>query len=186
MKFFLCVVGSVVVWYFDFGFVGFVIVWYVLNLVGGIMYWWFVVCELCCWNIYNVFKLNLFEFVWYIKGVWSFVWLINIVYFIWLVCNLCSIVLVGIVLGFVVVGLFKIVMIFFDVVGTLVGLLGKSFYLEVMCLDLCIIRLWLLGVKFGLLVGGIGILVVFVVLIVGKLFILLVFGVKYFEVYDLI
>lgn len=150
------------------------------------MYWWFVARELRRRNIYNVFKLNLFEFVRYIKGAWSFVWLINIVYFIWSARNSCSIVLVGIVLGFVVVGLFKIVMIFFDVVGTLAGLLGKSFYLEVMRLDSRIIRSWLLGVKFGLLAGGIGILVAFAVLIVGKSFISLVFGVKYFEAYDLI
>ena len=33
--------GSVVTWYFDFGFAGFVIAWYVSNLVGGTMYWWF-------------------------------------------------------------------------------------------------------------------------------------------------
>ncbi|MCM4333151.1 lipopolysaccharide biosynthesis protein, partial [Escherichia coli] len=45
---------------------------------------------------------------------------------------------------------------------------------------------WLLGVKSGLLAGGIGILVALAVLIVGKPLISLVFGVKYLEAYDLI
>ncbi len=47
-------------------------------------------------------------------------------------------------------------------------------------------RPWLLGVKSGLLAGGIGILVALAVLIVGKPLISLVFGVKYLEAYDLI
>ncbi|MEN1522691.1 hypothetical protein AAIH38_34535, partial [Pseudomonas aeruginosa] len=34
---FLRAAGSVVAWYFDFGFGGFVIAWYVSNLVGGTM-----------------------------------------------------------------------------------------------------------------------------------------------------
>ncbi|STJ27549.1 membrane protein, conserved protein [Escherichia coli] len=47
-------------------------------------------------------------------------------------------------------------------------------------------RPWLLGVKSGLLAGGIGILVALAVFIVGKPLISLVFGVKYLEAYDLI
>ncbi|ENO9978044.1 lipopolysaccharide biosynthesis protein, partial [Shigella sonnei] len=43
-----------------------------------------------------------------------------------------------------------------------------------------------LGVKSGLLAGGIGILVALAVLIAGKPLISLVFGVKYLEAYDLI
>lgn len=55
-----------------------------------------------------------------------------------------------------------------------------------MRLDPRTIRPWLLGVKSGLLAGGIGILVALAVLIVGKPLISLVFGVKYLEAYDLI
>ncbi|MEI9345936.1 hypothetical protein, partial [Pseudomonas aeruginosa] len=79
-----------------------------------------------------------------------------------------------------------IAMTFFDAAGTPAGLLGKSFYPEVMRLDPRTTRPWLLGVKSGLLAGGIGILVALAVLIVGKPLISLVFGVKYLEAYDLI
>ena len=183
---FLRAAGSVVAWYFDFGFAGFVIAWYVSNLVGGTMYWWFAVRELRRRNIHNAFKLNLFESARHIKGAWSFVWSTNIAHSIWSARNSCSTVLVGIVLGPAAAGLFKIAMTFFDAAGTPAGLLGKSFYPEVMRLDPRTTRPWLLGVKSGLLAGGIGILVALAVLIVGKPLISLVFGVKYLEAYDLI
>lgn len=183
---FLRAAGSVVAWYFDFGFAGFVIAWYVSNLVGGTMYWWFAARELRRRNIHNAFKLNLFESARYIKGAWSFVWSTNIAHSIWSARNSCSTVLVGIVLGPAAAGLFKIAMTFFDAAGTPAGLLGKSFYPEVMRLDPRTTRPWLLGVKSGLLAGGIGILVALAVLIVGKPLISLVFGVKYLEAYDLI
>lgn len=183
---FLRAAGSVVAWYFDFGFAGFVIAWYVSNLVGGTMYWWFAARELRRRNIHNAFKLNLFESARHIKGAWSFVWSTNIAHSIWSACNSCSTVLVGIVLGPAAAGLFKIAMTFFDAAGTPAGLLGKSFYPEVMRLDPHTTRPWLLGVKSGLLAGGIGILVALAVFIVGKPLISLVFGVKYLEAYDLI
>lgn len=183
---FLRAAGSVVAWYFDFGFAGFVIAWYVSNLVGGTMYWWFAARELRRRNIHNAFKLNLFESARHIKGAWSFVWSTNIAHSIWSARNSCSTVLVGIVLGPAAAGLFKIAMTFFDAAGTPAGLLGKSFYPEVMRLDPRTTRPWLLGVKSGLLAGGIGILVALAVLIVGKPLISLVFGVKYLEAYDLI
>lgn len=183
---FLRAAGSVVAWYFDFGFAGFVIAWYVSNLVGGTMYWWFAARELRRRNIHNAFKLNLFESARHIKGAWSFVWSTNIAHSIWSARNSCSTVLVGIVLGPAAAGLFKIAMTFFDAAGTPAGLLGKSFYPEVMRLDPRTTRPWLLGVKSGLLAGGIGILVALAVFIVGKPLISLVFGVKYLEAYDLI
>lgn len=155
---FLRAAGSVVAWYFDFGFAGFVIAWYVSNLVGGTMYWWFAARELRRRNIHNAFKLNLFESARHIKGAWSFVWSTNIAHSIWSARNSCSTVLVGIVLGPAAAGLFKIAMTFFDAAGTPAGLLA----------------------------GGIGILVALAVLIVGKPLISLVFGVKYLEAYDLI
>ncbi|QMK70298.1 lipopolysaccharide biosynthesis protein [Escherichia coli] len=155
---FLRAAGSVVAWYFDFGFAGFVIAWYVSNLVGGTMYWWFAARELRRRNIHNAFKLNLFESARHIKGAWSFVWSTNIAHSIWSARNSCSTVLVGIVLGPAAAGLFKIAMTFFDAAGTPAGLLA----------------------------GGIGILVALAVFIVGKPLISLVFGVKYLEAYDLI
>ncbi|HAV8438464.1 TPA: lipopolysaccharide biosynthesis protein [Escherichia coli] len=129
---FLRAAGSVVAWYFDFGFAGFVIAWYASNLVGGTMYWWFAARELRRRNIHNAFKLNLFESARHIKGAWSFVWSTNIAHSIWSARNSCSTVLVGIVLGPAAAGLFKIAMTFFDAAGTPAGLLGKSFYPEVM------------------------------------------------------
>lgn len=107
---FLRAAGSVVAWYFDFGFAGFVIAWYVSNLVGGTMYWWFAARELRRRNIHNAFKLNLFESARHIKGAWSFVWSTNIAHSIWSARNSCSTVLVGIVLGPAAAGLFKIAM----------------------------------------------------------------------------
>ena len=145
---FLRAAGSVVAWYFDFGFAGFVIAWYVSNLVGGTMYWWFAARELRRRNIHNAFKLNLFESARHIKGAWSFVWSTNIAHSIWSARNSCSTVLVGIVLGPAAAGLFKIAMTFFDAAGTPAGLLGKSFYPEVMRLDPRTTRPWLLGVKY--------------------------------------
>ncbi|HEI2746993.1 TPA: lipopolysaccharide biosynthesis protein [Escherichia coli] len=155
-------------------------------IVGGTMYWWFAARELRRRNIHNAFKLNLFESARHIKGAWSFVWSTNIAHSIWSARNSCSTVLVGIVLGPAAAGLFKIAMTFFDPAGTPAGLLGKSFYPEVMRLDPRTTRPWLLGVKSGLLAGGIGILVALAVLIAGKSLISLVFGVKYLEAYDLI
>ncbi len=105
----------------------------------------------------------------------------NIAHSIWSARNSCSTVLVGIVLGPAAAGLFKIAMTFFDAAGTPAGLLGKVFT-EVMRLDPRTTRPWLLGVKSGLLAGGIGILVALAVLIVGKPLIALVFGVKYLSV----
>ena len=125
--------------------------------------------------------MNLFESARHIKGAWSFVWSTNIAHSIWSARNSCSTVLVGIVLGPAAAGLFKIAMTFFDAAGTPAGLLGKSFYPEVMRLYSRTTRPWLLGVKSGLLAGGIGILVALAVLIVGKPLISLVFGVKYLE-----
>uniref|UniRef100_UPI001FCEBA88 lipopolysaccharide biosynthesis protein n=1 Tax=Escherichia coli TaxID=562 RepID=UPI001FCEBA88 len=114
---FLRAAGSVVAWYFDFGFAGFVIAWYVSNLVGGTMYWWFAARELRRRNIHNAFKLNLFESARHIKGAWSFVWSTNIAHSIWSARNSCSTVLVGIVLGPAAAGLFKIAMTFRHIKG---------------------------------------------------------------------
>lgn len=183
---FLRAAGSVIAWYFNWGFAGFVIAWYASNLVGGTMYWWFAARELRRRNIHGALKLHLFSSARRIKGAWSFVWSTNIAHSVWAARNSCSTVLVGIVLGPAAAGLFKIAMTFFDATGTPAKLLEKSFYPEVMRLDPRTSRPWMLGVKSALLAGGIGILVALVVMLVGKPLISLVFGVKYLEAYDLI
>ncbi len=131
---FLRAAGASSAWYFDFGFAGFVIAWYVSDL------WLAAPCtgglpraeNYAGRNIHNAFKLNLFESARHIKGAWSFVWSTNIAHSIWSARNSCSTVLVEIVLGPAAAGLFKIAMTFFDAAGTPAGLLGKSFYPEVM------------------------------------------------------
>ncbi|MCV5540050.1 lipopolysaccharide biosynthesis protein, partial [Escherichia coli] len=83
-----------------------------------------------------------------------------------------------IVLGPAAAGLFKIAMTFFDAAGTPAGLLGKSFYPEVMRLDPRTTRPGVLGVKAGVLGGGSGVLGALAGLSVGKPLVALVFGGK--------
>jgi len=183
---FLRALGSVIVYFGDYGFAGFIITWYASNLIGGTMYWWFAARELRRRNIHNALRPRLFESAHRIKGAWSFVWATNFAHSIWAARNSCSTVLVGIVLGPAAAGLFKIAMTFFDATGTPAKLLEKSFYPEVMRLDPRTKTPWLLGLKSALLAGGIGVAVALVVLVTGGHVISLVFGAKYLQAYDLI
>jgi len=186
IKPFLQAVGSVICYYFDLGFSGFIITWYASNLFGGTLFWWFAARELRARNIQNALTPKLFSTARRIEGAWNFVWTTNFAHTIWAARNSCSTVLVGIVLGPVSAGLFKIAMTFFDATGTPAKLLEKSFYPEIMRLDPRTKKPWVLGLRSALLAGGIGIAVSLLVIIVGKPLINFVFGFKYLEAYDLI
>ncbi len=183
---FLQAAGSVISYYYNFGFTGFVITWYAANLFGGTLFWWFAAKELRSRNIHNALKPQLFKTAKNIEGAWNFVWTTNFAHTIWAARNSCSTVLVGLVLGPAPAGLFKIAMTFFDATGTPAKLLEKSFYPEIMRLDPRTTKPWLLGLRSALLAGGIGIAVALLVILVGKPLISFVFGYKYLEAYDLI
>ena len=186
IKPFLQAVGSVLSYYFDWGFPGFIVTWYASNLIGGTLFWWFAARELHRRDIHNALKPRLFKTARRIEGAWNFVWTPNFAHTIWATRNSCSTVLVGVVLGPAAAGLFKIAMTFFDATGTPAKLLEKSFYPEIMRLDPRTSKPWMLGLRSALLAGGIGLAVALLVIVVGKPLISFVFGQQYLQAYDLI
>jgi len=186
IKPFLQALGSVICYYSNLGFPGFLITWYAANLIGGCLFWWFAGRELKRKNIHNALKPELFSAARRIEGAWNFVWTTNFAHTIWAARNSCSTVLVGVVLGPVAAGLFKIAMTFFDATGTPAKLLEKTFYPEIMRLDPRTSKPWLLGLRSALFAGAIGIAVALFVVSVGKPLISFVFGYKYLESYDLV
>lgn len=178
--------GSVLSYACDFGFAGFVITWYVASLTGGILFWWFAARELKRKNILHAFRPKLFKAARQITGAWNFVWTTNFAHTIWAACNSCTTVLIGVIIGPSAAGLFKIAMTVFSATGAPAAMLEKSFYPEVMRLDPCSKRPWLLGLRAAILAGSIGVLVALILFLLGKPLISLVFGHDYLQAYDLI
>jgi O-antigen/teichoic acid export membrane protein len=183
---FLRAVGSVIAYFGDLGFPGFIATWYVSSLAGDAALWWFAVRELRRQNIQDALRPKLFSAARRIKGAWDFVWTTNFAHSIWSARNAGSNVLVGIVLGPAAAGVFKVALTFFDAAGTPASLMQKSFYPEIRRLDPASDRPWKLGLRSGLLAGGLGILVAILVIGVGKPLIGAVFGKQYLEAYALL
>ncbi len=182
----LIAIGSMISYFCQLGFTGFIVTWFVSSLFTSLLFWWFSARELRRNHFHRTLRPGFFAPARRVSGAWNFVWMTNLSHSIWSARNSCSTVLVGILLGPVAAGLFKIAMTVFDATGTPAGLLSKSFYPEIMRLDPRSKRPWILGLRSALLAGGIGILVTLLVVIVGKPLISLVFGVKYLQAYDLI
>lgn len=179
-------IGSVISYFSQLGFAGFIVTWFVSNLFASLLFWWFSARELRRKNFHKALRPGFIEPARRLSGAWNFVWTTNLSHSIWSARNSCSTVLVGIILGPVAAGLFKIAMTVFDATGTPASLLSKSFYPEIMRLDPASKRPWVLGLRSALLAGAIGILVALLVVVVGKPLISFVFGIKYLEAYDLI
>lgn len=182
----LLALGSVASLLTGAGFPGFVASWYFANVAGGLLFWWLAARELRRRRIDNALRPALFSVGRKIAGAWNFVWTTNLSHSIWAARNSCSTVLVGVVIGPVEAGLFKIAMTFIDAAGTPARLLEKSFYPELMRLDPASQRPWLLGLRAALLAGGIGLLFSLLMLTLGESLISLIFGDKYLETYGLI
>lgn len=183
---FLRALGSVIAYLGHLGFAGFIVTWYVSNLAGDVVLWLFAVRELRRQRIEHALRPGLVGPARRIKGAWSFVWTTNVSHSIWSARNAGSNVLVGILLGPVAAGLFKIALTFFDAAGTPASLMQKSFYPEIMRLDPSSKRPWILGLRAAILAGGLGILVALLVIVVGKPLIGSIFGHRYVEAYDLL
>lgn len=179
-------IGSLISYFFQLGFSGFIVTWFVSNLFASLLFWWFSARELRRKNFQKALRPGFFEPARRLTGAWNFVWTTNLSHSIWSARNSCSTVLVGIILGPVAAGLFKIAMTVFDAAGTPASLLSKSFYPEIMRLDPASKRPWVLGLRSALLAGAIGAMMALLVVAVGKLLISFVFGLKYLEAYDLI
>lgn len=179
-------VGSVIAYVADLGFPGFIVTWYLASLAGDAALWWFAVRELRRQDIPHALRPKLFSTARRIKGAWDFVWTTNFAHSIWSARNAGSNVLVGIVLGPEAAGLFKVALTFFDAAGAPASLMQKSFYPEIRRLDPASDRPWKLGLRSGLLAGGLGLLVALLVIVVGKALIGSVFGRQYLEAYDLL
>jgi O-antigen/teichoic acid export membrane protein len=183
---FLRATGCVIAYFAGLGFPGFLATWYLSNLAGDVVLWFFSVRELRRQNIHNALRPGLLVPARRIKGAWDFVWTTNFAHSIWSARNAGSNVIVGIMLGPTAAGLFKVAMTFFDAAGTPASLMQKSFYPEIMRLDPASKHPWKLGVRSGILAGGLGILVALLVILVGKPLIVTVFGGRYLESYTLL
>jgi len=179
-------IGSLISYFFQLGFSGFIVTWFVSNLFASLLFWWFSARELRRKNFQKALRPGFFEPARRLAGAWNFVWTTNLSHSIWSARNSCSTVLVGIILGPVAAGLFKIAMTVFDAAGTPASLLSKSFYPEIMRLDPASKRPWVLGLRSALLAGAIGTMMALLVVVVGKPLISFVFGLKYLQAYDLI
>nr|WP_314425559.1 lipopolysaccharide biosynthesis protein [uncultured Erwinia sp.] len=186
IKPFLIAIGSLISYFCHLGFPGFIVTWFFSNLFAGVLFWWFSARELRRNDYHHALRPGFFKPARRLAGAWNFVWTTNLSHSIWSARNSCSTVLVGIILGPVAAGLFKIAMTVFDAAGTPASLLSKSFYPEIMRLDPGTKRPWILGLRSAMLAGGIGILAALVVMVAGKPLISVVFGLKYIQAYDLI
>ena len=120
-----------------------------------------------------------------LPGAWSFVWTTNAAHSVYAAWGPLSNLVVAGVLGPVAGGLYKIASTLIDAASKPADLMQRGFYPEIMRLDPREPRPWLLGVRTGLLAGGVGLVVVLVVLLGGKPLVGFAFGHKYLQAFDL-
>lgn len=178
--------GSVVAWYFELGFAGFLITWYLTGLVGNLLLWGGAIYELRRQDIKGALRPRLFSAARSIETSWNFVWTTNLAHSVYSLRNAGSNVIVGVVLGPAAAGLFKIATSFFSAAGMPSELLEKSFYPEIMRLDPSSKRPWTLAIRSGALSFGLGLIMIVLVELFGKSLILLVFGERYVEAFELL
>ncbi len=178
--------GSVIAWYFELGFAGFLVTWYLTSLVGNLLLWGGAIYELNRQNIRGALRPRLFSAARSIETSWNFVWTTNLAHSVYSLRNAGSNVIVGVVLGPAAAGLFKIATSFFNAAGTPSELLEKSFYPEIMRLDPSSQRPWTLAIRSAALSFGLGLVMIVLVGFFGKSLILLVFGERYVEAFDLL
>ena len=168
------------------GFVGFLVTWYVSDLLGDLALWFFAVRELRRRDMVGALRPGLLATARRLPGAWAFVWTTNAAHSVYAAWGPLSNLVVAGILGPVAAGLYKIASTLLDSAAKPADLLRRGYYPEIMRLDPRERRPWLLGLRAGLLAGGLGLLIVLVVLVGGKPLIALVFGAKYLAAFDLL
>ena len=178
--------GAVLSYFGDLGFVGFLVTWYVSDLFGDLVLWFYAVRELRGRDMLGALRPGLFGAARRLPGAWGFVWTTNAAHSVYAAWGPVSNLVVAGVLGPVAAGLYKIASTLLDSAAKPADLLRRGYYPEIMRLDPRERRPWLLGLRAGLLAGGLGLLIVLLVLVGGEPLIGLVFGAKYLQAYDLL
>ena len=178
--------GAVIAYLGGFGLPGFVLAWYIADLLGDLALWAFAVRELKRRGMLAALRPGLFGVARRLPEAWKFVWTTNAAHSVYAAWGPLSNLVVATILGPVAAGLYKIASTLLDSATKPADLLRKGYYPEIMRLDPREPRPWLLGVRTGLLAGGLGLVVVAVVLLGGKPLIALAFGQKYLPAFDLL
>ncbi|MFC3579585.1 lipopolysaccharide biosynthesis protein [Sphingomonas hylomeconis] len=178
--------GAAIAYFCGFGLPGFVLAWYVADLLGDLALWGFAVRELKRRNMLAALRPGMFGVARRLPEAWKFVWTTNAAHSVYAAWGPLSNLVVATILGPVAAGLYKIASTLLDSATKPADLLRKGYYPEIMRLDPREPRPWLLGIRTGLLAGGLGLLVVAVVLLGGKPLIALAFGQKYLPAFDLL
>lgn len=178
--------GALASYFAGLGFTGFIATWYLANLVDAVSIWAFALHELRRRRIVGALRPGLWRPARRLPGAWSFVWTTNFSYSLSTAWGAGSNLIVGLVLGPVAAGLFKIASTFFTAIGKPAALLGQSFYPEIMRLDPASKRPWRLGLRSGAVAAAIGLVAAGVLVVGGRPLIGLVFGARYVAAYPLL
>ena len=178
--------GAAIAYFADLGLGGFILAWFLADLAGDLVLWGFAVRELRRRDMLDALKPGMFGVARRLPEAWSFVWTTNAAHSVYAAWGPLSNLVVATILGPVAAGLYKIASTLLDSATKPADLLRRGYYPEIMRLDPATTRPWLLGVRTGLLAGGVGLIVVLVVILGGKPVISFAFGQKYLAAYDLL
>ena len=179
-------IGGVTSYLGGLGFVGFVITWYVADLAGDLILWGMAARELRRRDMLDAFRPGLFGTARRLPRAWGFVWTTNAAHSLYAAWGPLSNLVVAGMLGPAAAGLYKIASTLVDSTSKPAELLSRGFYPEIMRLDPALKAPWRLGLRVGVLAGGIGVLALALVMLGGKPLIALAFGRKYLPAFDLL
>jgi O-antigen/teichoic acid export membrane protein len=179
-------IGGAISYFGHLGFTGFVATWYIADIAGDLILWVMAARELRRHDMLGAFRPGLFATARRLPAAWGFVWTTNMAHSIYAAWGPLSNLLVASILGPVAAGLYKIASTLLDSTSKPAELLSRGFYPEIMRLDPASNRPWLLGLRVGLIAGGIGIALALVIMIGGQPLIGLIFGRKYLAAFDLL
>jgi O-antigen/teichoic acid export membrane protein len=174
-------IGGVLSYYGHLGFSGFVVTWYVADIAGDLILWAMAARELHRREMLDAFRPGLFGTARRLPNAWSFVWTTNIAHSIYAAWGPLSNLVVASILGPVAAGLYKIASTLLDSTSKPAELLSRGFYPEIMRLDPVSKKPWQLGVRVGLIAGGIGMMAALAIMLGGRPLIGLIFGKKYLD-----
>lgn len=178
--------GAVIAYTADLGLTGFVAAWYVADLAGDLTLWAFAVRELRRRGMLDALRPGMFGVARRLPEAWKFVWTTNAAHSVYAAWGPIGNLVVAAILGPVAGGLYKIASTLLDSATKPADLLRRGYYPEIMRLDPRGRRPWVLGIRTGLLAGGVGLIVVLVVLVGGKPLIGFAFGQRYLPAFDLL
>jgi O-antigen/teichoic acid export membrane protein len=179
-------IGGVISYFGHLGFFGFVVTWYVGDIAGDLILWAMAVRELRCRDMLDALRPGLFGTARRLPDAWSFVWTTNIAHSVYSAWGPLSNLVVASMLGPVAAGLYKIAGTLLDSTSKPAELLSRGFYPEIMRLDPDSRQPWQLGIRVGLIAGGIGLIVALAIMFGGRPVIGLIFGRKYLDAFSLL